>query len=223
MMMGTPEFTNQIVCGHCGNKAPMKVVAKHDEIVERTVDYPPHSISEGPIWELVKCPACGGMVLRQGYWHECVNDEAGPEFEVIYPQNQKLPQNLPATIHKALLSALRVKAIDPNSFGMLLGRVLDQLCLDQRAQGRTLFERLNDLSEKGILPRKIVDVANGLRDFRNVGSHANLGELTSNEVPLMESLVRVVLEYVYEAPAMVAQAEEKLRVIRASNGGTSGS
>jgi hypothetical protein len=49
--------------------------------------------------------------------------------------------------------------------------------------------------------------ARGLRQFRNVGAHAELGELTKEEAPILENLTRAILEYVSSAPLLIAQAD----------------
>ena len=93
---------------------------------------------------------------------------------------------------------------------MLLGRVLDLLCIDQSANGESLYEKLKDIADKNIIPDRLADMAHGIRQFRNIGAHANLGELTESELPILETLIRAVLEYVYAAPAMVTSVQSKI-------------
>jgi Domain of unknown function (DUF4145) len=63
-----------------------------------------------------------------------------------------------------------------------------------------LNKKLNDLAEKGEIPTKLVEVAHSLRKLRNFGAHASLGELTRDEIPILDDLCRAILEYVYNAP-----------------------
>ena len=63
--MSTKEerFTSAIKCNHCGNKAPMKIVATYAEVdpikdsdgqvVDEAVDH----------YELIRCPACEKVVV----------------------------------------------------------------------------------------------------------------------------------------------------------------
>jgi hypothetical protein len=136
------------------------------------------------------------------------------KWDILYPSNSKKPLGLPKTIDTAYESALRVKPIDPNAFGVLLGRVLDLIVVDRKAEGKTLHEKLTDLASKGEIPGKLAQVATGLRQLRNVGAHAELGELTTAEVPLLEDLTRAILEYVYSAPLLVSQAEKHLQQLK---------
>jgi hypothetical protein len=141
-------------------------------------------------------------------------DPPDVEFETLYPYGSKLPLGLPETVGKAYESALKVRPIDANAFSVLLGRVLDLVCIDRKAGGKTLNEKLNDLASKGEIPEKLVRVAKGLRQFRNVGAHAELGELTAAEVPILEDLTRAILEYVYSAPLLASQAEQRLEQLK---------
>lgn len=145
------------------------------------------------------------MILRKGYWHEHLSDEHGPDYEILYPTAPQSIEGLPKDIADAYDASMKVKSVDSNAFGVLLGRVLDLVCIEQNAKGDKLYERLQDLAKKGAIPGKLADMAHGLRKLRNIGAHANLGELTSDEIPMLESLINAILEYVYSAPAMVSK------------------
>jgi hypothetical protein len=66
------------------------------------------------------------------------------------------------------------------------------------------------LSERGEIPSKLVDVADKLRALRNVGAHAGLGELTPDDIPIVEDLCRAILDYIFTAPFLAQRAEESL-------------
>ena len=44
--------------------------------------------------------------------------------------------------------------------------------------------------------------------------HAQLGELTEKEVPVLDALCRAILEYVYGAPDLVARVKARLDGLR---------
>ena len=208
------RFTEAIRCGHCGNHAPMKTVAEYRQVTTHSHEGAPFDWDEGPFWELSKCPACGGVVLRRGYWHEHLSDETGPDYEVLYPAQRQEIEGLPKEIASAYAAALKVKPIDSNAFGVLLGRVLDLVSIEQKAEGDSLYNRLKDIARKGIIPERLADMAHGLRKLRNIGAHADLGELTPLEIPILESLIKAILEYVYSAQTMVSRVQEKLDALK---------
>jgi hypothetical protein len=177
---------------------------------------------EGDIYELIKCPACEGIILRKYYWHDGYMDGSDIEYQILYPFEQKLPVGLPGTIKKAYDAALKVRGIDANAYAVLIRRTLEMVCEDRKAEGKSLFEKLDDLAKKHEIPDKLVRVADGLRHLRNVGAHAVLGELTSAEIPILNDLSKAILEYVYSAPYLAEQADERLRALKKAREGNGG-
>lgn len=207
------EFTEALGCGHCGNKTPMEVVAKHSQVTSRDHMASQTTWDEGPVFQLARCPACSGVTLRRFFYHDAM-DQEDEEWEILFPRPSATPRGLPAPIHKALQAAEKVRPIDANAYAVLLRRVLDLVCHDRGATGGSLNQKLEDLAARDEIPQKLVAVAKGLRRLSNVGAHAELGELTSAEVPILEALSRAVLEYVYSAPFLATQAEERLAKLK---------
>ena len=75
---------------------------------------------------------------------------------------------------------------------------------------------MDDLSRKGEIPEKLVKVADNLRHLRNVGAHADLGELTQSDEPMLSSSFNAILEYVYSAPYFAQKAEDQLKKLKES-------
>ena len=201
------EFTQTFDCIHCGNNAPMKIVARYSEVGSEVGEF-----DQGNVFELIACPACHKIILRKYYWHELTIDDI--EYKILYPVNTKIPIGLPDNIKRAYLSSVKVKNIDANAYAVLLGRTIEMVCEDRQAKGDTLAKKLSDLSVKGEIPKKLVNVANNLRNLRNIGAHPSLGELTEQEIPILDNLCRAILEYVYSAPSLVKQAQEILERIK---------
>jgi hypothetical protein len=93
--------------------------------------------------------------------------------------------------------------------------VFDLVCIDKAAEGDSLFARLKNIADKGIMPQQLADMAQQLRQLRNIAAHANLGELTKAEIPILESLSTAILEYVYSAPELVQSVQAKLDALKA--------
>jgi Domain of unknown function (DUF4145) len=125
------------------------------------------------IHELLVCPACEGVTLRAYFWADDLESEGDVRFDILYPSETRLPPGLPSVVHKAFLSALKVKPIDANGFGVLIGRVIEQVCVDRGASGKFLSDKLEDLAKRGEIPRNLVSVAEQLRELRNVGAHVD--------------------------------------------------
>lgn len=130
--------------------------------------------------------------------------------KILYPCEGESPMGLPASIHPSWDAAMRVRKIDPNAFAVLLGRVLDAICAEQQAQGDTLYKRIENLADQGKVPQPLKEVAHKLRNLRNFGAHGNLGDLDPKDAPLLESLCRALLMYLYTVPALTRDAQKRL-------------
>ena len=202
------RFTSAIKCAHCSNVAPMQVVTSFADMTNYGDEHESHE--EGPIFELLKCSACQEVTLRSYYWSEMMSEEDEVIYKQLYPSDPRIPTGLPELIEKAYRAALRVKPVDANAFVVLVGRALEIVCADRGAKGGSLHDKLKDLATRGEIPSKLVEVADKLRLFRNLGAHAELGDVTAQEVPIVEDLCRALLDYIYTAPQLALRAETHL-------------
>jgi hypothetical protein len=169
------------------------------------------------VYDVLVCPDCGKITLAR---YSCYLEEDQtekpftPQYEILYPSLDSAPRGLPAEIEKAYYAALKVRGIDANAFAVLIGRVLEMTCEDRKATGKYLNDKIADLAVKGEIPEKLVGVANSLKNLRNIGAHATLGELTPREIPILDDLCKAILEYVYSAPYLVNQAESRLAKLK---------
>jgi len=207
-MVEKKTFSEPIKCRHCDNRAPMTILFEHrlgDE------DEQSGELESETVCQLLECPNCWKHVLREAFnmfdWpHEMMDD-----FVTVYPGTTSVPVGLPETITKAFEAATKVRKIDANAYGLLIGRLLEMVCADRKAKGETLNEKLSDLAKMGELPNKLVRVAKGLRQLRNIGAHPDLGELKSEDARILDALARAILEYIYTAPHLVRRVEDRLK------------
>jgi hypothetical protein len=159
-------FTEAVKCEHCGNRAPMEVVASYVQNQYKFIEEPREAHLESTDnYQLLLCPACHRVMLRMFVW----DDWSDPEdvvMKTLYPASNRIPLGLPSSIKKDYEAALQVRAISPNAYGVLIGRVIDLVCEDRKAKGRMLGEKLADLAAKGEIPEKLVRVAMSLKEAR---------------------------------------------------------
>ncbi|HYG34847.1 MAG TPA: DUF4145 domain-containing protein, partial [Clostridia bacterium] len=204
------RFSAPVKCGHCQNKTPMEVGATYSTVRSYENDSSDITWEAGTIYEILACPACEGVTLRSAFWHDGLMDPSELEFTVLYPSGERTLRGLPPKIEKAFQAAQKVRNVDANAYGVLLGRVLEFVCEDRNAVGDNLDAKLKSLADVGEIPNKLVDVAAGLRKLRNIGAHVSLGELTEKELPVLDDLTRAILEYVYSAPHLAKEVEDRL-------------
>lgn len=201
-----------VKCHHCGNQAPMDIVASHFLSTAPDDDYYPYP-DEGYCYELLMCLACSEVTLRKYFYREHYEYE-DVTFKTLYPSSSFRLSGLPHRIQHSYEVSLKVRAIDPNAYAVLLGRILEMVCEDREASGSSLQKRLEDLAVKGEIPDRLVEVAHNLRQLRNVGAHASLVELTRDEVPILDDLCKAILEYVYNIPYLINKAEQQLKRLK---------
>ncbi|MCZ7586813.1 MAG: DUF4145 domain-containing protein [Deltaproteobacteria bacterium] len=202
----------RIKCGHCKNEVHAKEVAKFDQVKEYEDQKSGVIWDAGPIWLLMLCAACGSVNLCKINWHSGRDEYSAPQ--ICFPAQDPPIIGLPESIETAYEQAKSIRSMSPQAYVVMLGRLIEEVCIDRGANGRTLFARLQALAENGEIPEKLLEVANALREFRNVGAHAGLGDLSTEDTPIVEALCKAILEYVYSAPKMLAQAYETLEKVR---------
>jgi Domain of unknown function (DUF4145) len=213
------SLTENIKCGHCQNTAPMTLETKYIERPEIDPSpsdedgyyHPDHDSHTG--YQICTCPVCRGVTLRSYFWHERM-DQEDISYKILYPAAEKTQKGLPPSVLKAYEAAQQIRHISPNAYGVLLGRVLEIACEDRGAAGDTLDKKLKSLADKKEIPEKLVAVATGVRQLRNIGAHASLGELTEQELPVLTNLTRAILDYVYTAPYLASSAASRLAELK---------
>lgn len=214
MMSEDSSYSEKMLCGHCGNKVSMLIGATLSQVKDYQDPKSGFPWQAGPIHQLMICPACEGVTLRRYNWHDQF-DPDDIDVKVVYPTNASVvPIGLPPIILQEFEAALRVRSVSPNAYGVLLGRLLELVCNDRGAEKGSLGARLKELSIREEIPERLVQVAEKLQELRHMGAHAWVGELGPAEIPILDSLCRAILEYVYSAPHLVKQAEERLNQLR---------
>jgi hypothetical protein len=194
----------------------MPVVATYSQVRNHVSDDGSMEWSAGNFYEILTCPACHGVTFQRDFFHDQFPEESKPV--VLYPTEAEKVDGLPPEIERAYAAALAVKGIEAHAFAVLVRRLLEMICLDKGAEGRSLFEQLKSLATMGVIPQQLIDIANGLRNFGNIGAHAGGVQLSVNEVPVIDTLCRAILEYVYGAPHLVVLAQETLDRVKAARG-----
>lgn len=215
--MAEKEFSNKIQCRHCLNNTPMEIVAKFNRVIDTVEAHPGDYENVYKFYELLQCPACFEVSLQEYQWCDAYMETAADTtIEILYPnlETNDIPLGLPDSINKALTAAQKVKSIDANAFGVLMRRVLEMVCIDRKAKGRNLANQLEDLAQKNEIPNKLVIVAKNIKNLGNIGAHAALGDLTRDEIPILNALSNAILEYVYTAPYLADQAENRVSQLK---------
>src|SRR5258708_4078785 len=132
---------------------------------------------------------------------------------VLYPEPKiRTPlTNLPETIEKKYLAALKVQDIEPSACAVLAGRTLEAVCNHEKAVGKTLADKINNLLTSNRIPKTLAEMAGQLRQIRNLGAHAAEDEVTEEDVPIILDFLEAIREYLYVPPATIAAVQARLK------------
>jgi hypothetical protein len=79
------------------------------------------------------------------------------------------------------------------------------------APGRALADKLTYLANAGRIPEPLAEMAQQLRQLRNLGAHDAEDEITEEDVPFILDFLEAILEHLYVAPAKVAAVQARLK------------
>jgi hypothetical protein len=216
----TKEIEKVLTCYHCGNKTSMKRVAghqykDHDEIWDYSYDpYKPVSvITFVKEWHLFLCPVCINVTLEHVHYNsEEIEPNGAPYIseELIYPFQTMEENNIPNNVAGAFEAALKVRQIDGAICAIAIRRTLEMMCKDKGEEGKNLYLMLKSLSDKGILPPIINNMASVLRVIGNAAAHADEEKFSHDLVPSMIDFTKIILDYVYNLPKQIEQIQDRI-------------
>ena len=196
-------------CQHCGNKTPQVFKFEITSIEDI-------SLSDGSIhpikiyYFLVQCKTCEKVSLYSN-WEVAADPYYLENALCLYPKIEKISSSVPDIIRQSYNEAKKVEKISPTAFVVLIGKSLECLCEDKKAEGNNLKNKLDDLAKKGIIPKTLLKMGHSVRLLRNIGAHPSDYDITPEEVKIISDFFVAVIEYVYVAPEKIKNLEEKLK------------
>ena len=191
-------------CYHCGNKGlmPIEHMHSHDyggpefDSVGNCVG---RELEEQFKWYLLSCPVCHKVTLREEYTNECFRDY-DTTIETLYPKTTIDYTGVPENIKTAFESALKVKNIDLAICSLALRRVLEAICKEKGANGKTLELMISDMINRGILPQMFDDACWIVRQLGNSAAHADSAKFTVYQVDQTIDFMQNIISYLYSLP-----------------------
>lgn len=171
---------------------------------------------------MYNCGTCQGLNLYGAFFGI---DTRPDSFETarIYPVGADIlppphtvspSQPVPEHILRLYEEVWPLRHRAPAAFIGQIRRTLEYICVHQNAVGKDLFNKLQDLGAKGILPGYFAQITDLLREVGNMGAHATTEELSVWDAELIDEFFRALLNYVYIAPARIKRMQERLNARR---------
>ena len=107
-------------------------------------------------------------------------------------------------------AATALSANCPRASVVMTRRTLEAITVDKGETKGTLAERLNSLTQRGILHPTLIEWAKEVRLFGNIGAHFDPIETISvDDAKQLLTFVKELLKYVYELPAELERVRTK--------------
>lgn len=169
-------------------------------------------------WLLHRCPRCLKATLIEDWWCDEVSDPEIDTSTQLFPAPRD-NSTIPARVLNPYWEANRIKGEAPSLYAVGIRRTLEAVCKTEGATKGTLENMLDDLVAKGRLPAQLAAMGHQLRDRGNLGAHVDDDvALTREDVPVIEDFADAILEYIYRAPAKIADAEASLEARKKGEG-----
>lgn len=187
-------------CRYCGNATLMQQVGEYKSQWDEGHGY------YGYFWYfMMKCPVCNRVTLVQKYWSSAHEDDE----KILYPTSIVNYTNVPESILDAFEAAIQTKGIDLAICVLALRRVLEMICKERGAQGDKLYEQIEDLISKKILPEMMRDILFVIRKFGNDAAHGDDVQFSLYEVEQLIEYVATIINYLYSLPARVKRMKKR--------------
>ena len=157
---------------------------------------------------------CAALETHYDEYHQCLQDsrhtpQRPPTVHAIYPQP------VPPYAHPALPEKVRDAFVDLQN--MLLEKMQPHFIitgcrvvleaavreLGGGKEGDTLYARINDLLQKGIITTSLADWATIIRKIGNTAAHEMQG--TTEEARELVGFTKLFLQFTFELPYIIAQ------------------
>jgi len=243
--METDEPLCQLgICHHCDPDVPQ-------QLLFATNDYSGPIIEKGRVvgyeyWEtisLFRCEHCKGTLLYTTAPEEPepIGIDALDYFDpeevakltttqflalstLVWPKKKEpatLPASVPENIRRIYEGALKVKALDPDSFSVRVRRAIQAICIDSGAKeydqdGRRmdLLDNLKELDQKRIFPTQVTDVFHQFRYLGNLGAHSPDETIKPEVAEVADELFRLIIQYIYEIPHKLDSLKQETQTLQ---------
>ena len=184
-MPDASEARLAVVCSACGYPSSAHVIGK----ITRDGD------GEDEPFELslIQCEFCDSpSLVRQ--------DEASEAAPIeVWPTSQRtLHEGIPRGIREGVIEAR--KCYKTGAFlatAVMVRRTIEGFCAENGVKNRNLHRSLQDLVERDVIDKRLLEWADGLRILGNVGAHFSQDVVTKQDASDALDLVEAMLDYVY--------------------------
>lgn len=182
-------------CPHCGHNGTFEVVGQDI-----------HNVQQERILGVRRCPN-GNCFGHMFFIYNVYNGEIviTHPSETIPFDKENIPEKVLNTFHEAVLSHSNNCFI---ASAIMIRKTLEEICQDRGATGKTLYNRLDDLGKKIVIPRELIEAMQELRLLGNDAAHIEsntFDEVGKNEVEISIEFTKEILKAVYQYESLLGK------------------
>ncbi len=190
------------VCPHCGvENVAFQLIAQYHE----NFSYKAYQLWVCGNCELPACSVSSSPLSAGGHYIEHLSG-----FFPI-PKIISAPYGVPDSIANTFRSAKRYlqqgRDADYEGACIMARRGIEQAVNELGAEGRNLYQKIENLEEKRLIPPAIRDWAHHLRDIGNEGAHG--GEVTEEDAKQAVYFAEMLFTYLYSLPKRMEEYQQK--------------
>lgn len=118
-------------------------------------------------------------------------------------------ENIPERIINAISEAITCHAEECFiASAIMVRKTLEEICEDRGAEGPNLYQRLQDLSTKIVIPSELVEAMNELRLLGNDAAHIEartFEEIGTNEIEISIEFTKEILKAIYQYESLLGK------------------
>ncbi|HUT51840.1 MAG TPA: DUF4145 domain-containing protein [bacterium] len=170
-------------------------------------------------FDTLECANCRGYVMVLWSADSTHMLEGIHDYRILpWPlQFVKFPEYWPEQVGRFWLQAKR-NLIDENwDAAVVMARSSLQAALrENKAEGRSLYEEINDLANKGILPPIMKDFATNIRLLANESAHPQAEQSPADPLDARDIIqfLDFLLEYLYALPHRIGKYRERKNITK---------
>ena len=168
-------------------------------------------------WTSGRCQTClmPYLLIREIEWGDH-GDDLGA-FRQIWPESGRtLPSAVPGALRDTYDEAQRCMKVRAFTGSALLARrIVEGICNDLNAKGRTLAAKLADLKNSGVLDERLYEWSALVKDIGNEGAHETATPLSREDAQEVLRFVEALLDYLYVFRARYEEFRQRRERIKA--------
>lgn len=179
-------------CDSCGKPALLRVLDQWWVQPRQEEDFEPHQ------WTFARCEDCQTPHLLVREPLDYGTGDLTP-WSAVFPEPARtLPHVVPRPLREDWDEAQRCLSVKAfTAVALVARRIVEGMCADQGAKGRSLAAKLKNLKDRGLMEERLYDWSSLVREVGNEGAHEVQRGVSAEDARETLQFVEALLDYMY--------------------------